>query len=57
MTFTATAFQLVLQLVFEAPQWAAMITLLLAPVTLIDRQFATLITKNTPRYERSLMLR
>ena len=27
------------------------------PVTIVDRQFATLVTKMTPRYERSQMLR
>jgi hypothetical protein len=57
LTATGTALQIVLHLVFEAPGFAAMITVLLAPITLIDRQFATLVTKNTPRYERSQMLR
>lgn len=57
LTAIATAIQIILHLVFQAPGFAAMITLLLAPITLIDRQFATLVTKNTPRYERSQMLR
>ena len=57
LTATATALQIMMHLVFEAPQMAALITVLLAPITLIDRQFATLVTKNTPRYERSQMLR
>ena len=57
ITTTGTALQLMLQLVADAPEYAVIITILLAPLTIVDRQFATLVTKMTPRFERAMMLR
>jgi len=54
LTSAATAMQITLQLT-GSPQYGAALTLLLAPVTLVDRQLATLVTKMAPRYDRSLL--
>lgn len=52
LTSTATVLQVALQLV-GVPLYAVLITFLLLPITLIDKQLATLVTKMIPRYDRS----
>eukprot|EP01043_Picozoa_sp_COSAG02_P051869 COSAG02_NODE_5513_length_4269_cov_16.956835_6_plen_520_part_00 len=52
LTSSAAVLQIVLQLA-GVPFYALLITCILAPVTLVDKQLATLITKMIPRYDRS----
>jgi hypothetical protein len=55
LTSAGTLAQLTLQLAGLPSLYAALISLVLAPVTLIDRQFATLVTKMAPRHDRTLL--
>jgi hypothetical protein len=52
ITTTATAVQIGCQLA-DVPLYAVLITCLLTPITLIDKQLSTLVTKMIPRYDRS----
>lgn len=55
LTSAATAVQVTLELTGRPSQYSAFLSLLLAPVTLVDRQFSTLVTKMAPRHDRSLL--
>lgn len=55
LTSVATVIQVTLDLTGRPSQYAAILSLLLAPITLVDRQFATLVTKMGPRHDRSLL--
>ena len=55
VTATVSAIQIALQLA-DIPEWNVLLSVALFPLTLVDRQFATLVTKMSPRYQRSLML-
>ena len=48
LTTAATTIQIIMQLA-GVPQYSVVLSFLLAPVTLIDRQLATLVTKMSPR--------
>jgi hypothetical protein len=50
ITTTATATQIFLQMA-DAQRFSVAITACLLPLTIVDRQFCTLVTKMTPRYE------
>lgn len=52
ITTTATAVQIGCQLA-AVPLYAVLITCLLTPITLVDKQLSTLVTKMIPRYDRS----
>ena len=52
LTTAATTIQIIMQLA-GVPQYSVVLSFLLAPVTLIDRQLATLVTKMSPRYDRA----
>ena len=55
LTSIGTIAQLLLQLNGQPSLYPALISVALAPVTIIDRQFATLVTKLIPRHDRSLL--